>query len=96
MAGKGFSARLLGEPEPDREQGVSQLFPKWTNTVPTATAMLGAAALLGVTGIVWYYFTPEFWRVGYELPLLPHAGGGEQARQYPRYRDLHELPHRCR
>ncbi len=80
MAGKGFSARLLGEPEPDREQGVSQLFPKWTNTVPTATAMLGAAALLGVTGIVWYYFTPEFWRVGYE-PVQPvnyshqiHAG----------------------
>jgi hypothetical protein len=59
---------------------VSLIFPKWTNAIPTAAAIGGGGALLSVIGIVWYYFTPEFWRVGYE-PQQPvnyshqlHAG----------------------
>lgn len=45
---------------------MSLIFPKWTNAIPTATAVGGGGVLLSVIGIVWYYFTPEFWRVGYE------------------------------
>jgi hypothetical protein len=47
-------------------------FPKWTNRIPTIAALavvLGGAA---VTGIVWYYFSPQFTDVGY-APAQPIA-----------------------
>jgi len=59
---------------------VSQVFPKWTNKIPT----LGAPALLGglvlVCAAYLYYVDNKFWMVGYE-PVQPvdyshqiHAG----------------------
>lgn len=51
---------------------MSLIFPRWMNAIPTAAAIGGAAVLATVTGVVWYYFTPEYWRVGYE-PVQPVA-----------------------
>jgi len=59
---------------------MSDVFPKWTNTLPLKVAagvvLLGAA----VTAGSWYYFTPKYSRVGYQ-PTQPvyfqhsiHAG----------------------
>jgi hypothetical protein len=47
---------------------VSTIFPKWTNHLPTIGAIGGLGAACAVIGIVWYYFTPKFWEVGY----MPH------------------------
>lgn len=50
------------------------------NALPTLGAVFGGAAGLAVVAGVTYYFTPEYWRVGYE-PIQPvdyshqlHAG----------------------
>jgi len=59
---------------------LAQIFPAWTNKLPTiiliAVIALGAAA----TGLVWYYFSPSYTDVGYR-PVQPvqyshkwHAG----------------------
>ncbi len=49
---------------------MSSIFPSWSNAVPAAlTVALGATAV-GVVGGVYYYFTPEFWEVGY-MPDQP-------------------------
>jgi hypothetical protein len=51
---------------------MSAIFPKWTNRLPL---MVITGALLiggGVTAGVWYYFTPEYTRVGYQ-PVQPIA-----------------------
>lgn len=46
------------------------IFPKWTNTLPTML-LGGTLAGLGlVIGLVWYYFTPKYWRTGY-MPAQP-------------------------
>jgi len=49
---------------------MSDIFPKWTNKLPSriliALALLGAAAVIGVT----YYFTPKYTDVGYQ-PVQP-------------------------
>lgn len=46
------------------------IFPKWTNNLPP---LLLGGALVGlgtVIGLVWYYFTPKYWRAGY-MPAQP-------------------------
>jgi hypothetical protein len=51
---------------------VTPFFPKWTNTLP-AMALTGAVGTLAlVIGVVWYYFTPKYWEVGY-MPRQPVA-----------------------
>ncbi|HYE03783.1 MAG TPA: cytochrome c3 family protein [Phycisphaerales bacterium] len=52
---------------------MSTIFPKWTNHLPTAVAVGGLGTLCSVVGIVWYYFTPKFWEVGY-MPTQPGSG----------------------
>ena len=59
---------------------MSMLFPRWMNAIPTAVGIGGALLVVGVSAVYMYYFTPEFWRVGYE-PIQPvdyshqlHAG----------------------
>lgn len=51
---------------------MSAVFPKWTNRLPliivTGVLLIGGA----VTAGVWYYFTPEYTRVGYQ-PVQPVA-----------------------
>ena len=51
---------------------MSQIFPKWTNTLPLKLVV--ALLLVGgsVTGGVWYYFTPKYTLVGYQ-PTQPVA-----------------------
>jgi hypothetical protein len=51
---------------------VSSLFPSWTNAVPAAVLAGLTFTGIGVAAGVWYYFTPEYWRVGYE-PEQPVA-----------------------
>lgn len=46
------------------------VFPKWMNHFPTASALGGGAAAMTAIGVVWYYFTPSYWEVGYE-PIQP-------------------------
>lgn len=49
---------------------VPALFPKWFNMVPTAGAIGSLGAAVAVTGAVWYWWTPEYWEVGY-MPAQP-------------------------
>ncbi|HEY8375441.1 MAG TPA: cytochrome c3 family protein, partial [Nannocystis sp.] len=56
------------------------IFPRWTNNIPLAVAVLGPFALAGLVGFVWYYFSPKYTDVGYR-PIQPvpfshklHAG----------------------
>lgn len=50
---------------------MSTVFPKWTNKLPTLLAGAAVSGLVLVIGVVWYYFTPKYWRVGY-MPSQPH------------------------
>lgn len=59
---------------------MANIFPKWMNALPTAAAVFGGLGLVGVSVGYMYYFTPDYWRVGYE-PRQPvdyshqiHAG----------------------
>ncbi len=52
---------------------MSTVFPKWTNRLPTLALGGVLATLALVICVVWYYFTPKFWRVGY-MPTQPGAG----------------------
>jgi len=59
---------------------LAQLFPKWTNHLPTAAALGGIGALVLAVAFVWYYFSPRYTDVGYR-PRQPlpyshklHAG----------------------
>ncbi|MDX2114426.1 MAG: cytochrome c3 family protein [Planctomycetota bacterium] len=45
---------------------MANIFPKWMNALPTAVAILGAGGLVSVAAGYWYFFTPDYWRVGYE------------------------------
>lgn len=56
------------------------IFPRWTNNIPLAVAVLGPFALAGLVGFIWYYFSPKYTDVGYR-PIQPvpfshklHAG----------------------
>ena len=58
---------------------MTTIFPKWTNRCEVA-AIAGFGGLCFAIAIVWYYFTPKFWEVGY-MPDQPvnfshqvHAG----------------------
>ena len=59
---------------------MTPLFPKWTNALPTLLAAGATGALILTIAIVWNYFTPAYWEVGY-MPDQPidyshqlHAG----------------------
>lgn len=56
---------------------MSTIFPKWTNKLPTMMAggLAGGATL--VVAIMWYYFTPKYWAVGYQ-PTQPGGGFNHQ------------------
>lgn len=45
---------------------MSSVFPTWANAVPAAVLAGLSVVGIGVVAGVWYYFTPEYWRVGYE------------------------------
>ncbi len=49
---------------------MSSIFPQWTNSIPVVAAVGLGAVSVGVVGGVYYYFTPEFWEVGY-MPDQP-------------------------
>jgi hypothetical protein len=51
---------------------MSAVFPKWTNRLPLLIVIGGLLAGGGVTAGVWYYFTPQYTRAGYQ-PLQPVA-----------------------
>ncbi len=53
------------------------LFPKWTNALPTVTAMAVLGGAVTTVGAVWYYFTPKYWEVGY-MPDQPSTGFNHQ------------------
>jgi hypothetical protein len=44
---------------------MAQLFPRWTNLIPTIAAIVGVLVLIGTVAGVWYYFSPEYTDVGY-------------------------------
>ena len=59
---------------------MSDVFPKWTNTLPLKIAVGVALVGAAVTAGAWYYLTPKYSRVGYQ-PTQPvpfshavHAG----------------------
>lgn len=56
---------------------MSTIFPKWTNHLLPVMAAGSLAATVAVVGLVWYYFTPKFWEVGYQ-PIQPGT-----AQAYP-------------
>jgi hypothetical protein len=51
---------------------MSAIFPKWTNRLPLIIIIIGATCATAVTAGVWYYFTPKYFRVGYQ-PIQPVA-----------------------
>jgi cytochrome c7-like protein len=51
---------------------VTPFFPRWTNTVPALVVLVTTGALLLTTAVVWAYFTPAYWEVGY-MPEQPVA-----------------------
>jgi hypothetical protein len=51
---------------------LAQIFPSWTNKIPTLAAVGGVLALVGAVGFVWYFFSPEYTNVGYR-PKQPVA-----------------------
>lgn len=53
------------------------LFPRWANTVPTVLAGASFGGVVVTIGLVWYYFTPNFWEVGY-MPEQPGTGFNHQ------------------
>lgn len=51
---------------------MSAIFPKWTNRLPLLIVVGGGLVATAVTAGVWYYFTPKYFRVGYQ-PVQPVA-----------------------
>ncbi len=59
---------------------MAQIFPKWTNHLPTIAAVAVTFVAIGTIGFVWYYFSPKYTDVGFR-PVQPvpyshklHAG----------------------
>lgn len=59
---------------------MANIFPKWMNALPTFSAVFGGVGVVAVSAGYMYYFTPDYWRTGYE-PVQPidyshqiHAG----------------------
>lgn len=44
---------------------MSLILPKWTNAIPYAAPVIGGVVLVSVGVGYMYYFTPDYWRVGY-------------------------------
>jgi hypothetical protein len=60
---------------------MSDIFPKWTNKLPSRIAFGAALIVTGVTVGVTYYFTPKYTDVGYQpiQPVpFPHSVHAEQ------------------
>jgi len=51
---------------------VTPFFPKWTNLLPNALLAGAGGGLILTIAVVWYYFTPSYWEVGY-MPEQPIA-----------------------
>jgi len=51
---------------------VPAIFPRWTNNIPLAIAILAPIFGAGLVGGVWYYFSPKFTDAGYR-PIQPVA-----------------------
>jgi len=51
---------------------LAQIFPKWTNQLPTFLALGAFVILTGAVGFIWYFFSPEYTDVGYR-PKQPVA-----------------------
>lgn len=49
---------------------MSDIFPKWTNKLPSRILFGGLIVGTTITAGVWYYFTPKYSRVGYQ-PIQP-------------------------
>ena len=49
---------------------MAQIFPKWTNHIPTIAAIGGGLITVVVVAFVWYYFSPWYTDVGYR-PVQP-------------------------
>lgn len=47
-------------------------FPKWMNALPTVILFAAMGGFATIVAVVWYYFTPKFWEVGY-MPRQPVA-----------------------
>ncbi len=45
---------------------MANIFPKWTNKIPTALAVAGPIILTVVVAAIWYWFSPWYTDVGYE------------------------------
>ena len=45
---------------------MAQIFPRWTNYLPTAVVLLGPGVAVGAIFVVWYWFSPWYTDVGYE------------------------------
>lgn len=56
---------------------MSVIFPKWTNVLPTAFAVLTLGGLTAAVGGFYYYATPKFFKVGY-MPKQPGGGFNHQ------------------
>jgi hypothetical protein len=59
---------------------LAQIFPKWTNKIPTLAAVAAALFIIVLVGFFWYYGSPQYTDVGYR-PIQPvryshnlHAG----------------------
>jgi len=67
---------------------MSDIFPKWTNQLPAKILMGGLLVGAATVGGVWYYFTPQYTRVGYQ-PIQPvafsHAVHVDQVKMDCRY-----------
>jgi hypothetical protein len=44
---------------------LSQIFPEWTNKLPTYIAIFSVILALVIIGFIWYYFSPWYTDVGY-------------------------------
>jgi len=56
---------------------VSTIFPRWTNRLPAILLLVVLGGGSSAVGLVWYYFTPKFWEVGY-MPTQPGGGFSHQ------------------
>lgn len=51
---------------------MAQIFPRWTNKIPLYLAAVIIISLTGLTGVVWWFASPEYTDVGYQ-PVQPVA-----------------------
>ncbi len=51
---------------------MSDIFPKWTNKLPSRILAGGAILATATVAGIWYYFTPKYTAVGYQ-PIQPVA-----------------------